>query len=124
MPLRTVWVFLSLTSSFALATEPGLVAHYTFDEGSGTVLKDHSGNGRHGTIHNADWIKSVRGHALAFKAAGSYVDCGLELGRKLTADMTIVAWLQLTAPTYPDGSTNWTVVDCEDYTRSGFVVRI
>ena len=52
----------------ALAAEPGLVAHYTFEEAAGTVLKDHSGNGNDGTIHNADWVASGQGHALKFKS--------------------------------------------------------
>ena len=108
----------------APAAEPGLLACYRFDEGSGTALADHSGNGHHGTIHNARWVRSAERRGLAFGDADSYVDCGVELGRKLTADMTILAWVRLDATPYPDNSTNWTLVDCEEHTRSGFLVRI
>lgn len=106
------------------AAEPGIVAHYTFDEGAGTVVKDHSGQGHHGTLHGARWTAGAFGSALDFTAPGSYVDCGRTLGQKLTGDMTLLAWVKLTPSVYPDGGTNWTIVDCEDYTRSGFIFRV
>jgi len=126
MKLRLTHIALVLAASAAevSAAEPGLLALYTFEEGAGAVLKDHSGKGHDGSVHNAQWVKSIRGRGLAFKSTGSYVDCGVELGGKLTADMTILAWVRLAAAPYPDGTTNWTVVDCEDYTKSGFIVRI
>lgn len=34
----------------------GLVAEYRFDEGSGSVLKDYSGNGNHGAVIGASWV--------------------------------------------------------------------
>lgn len=34
----------------------GLVAHYTFDEGTGTTVVDHSGNKRDGILTNGMWI--------------------------------------------------------------------
>ena len=33
-----------------LSNESGLVGYWKFDEGSGTTVKDHSGNGNHGTF--------------------------------------------------------------------------
>lgn len=120
----SVCLLVGLAASLATAAEPGLVAHYTFDEDSDKVLKDHSGLGRDGTIHHAHRARSVHGRALAFTNVPSWVDCGKELGRQLTADMTVSTWVTLNAASYPDGSTNWTIVDCEDYTRSGFVIRI
>ena len=115
---------LAAYAAAAVAAEPGLVAHYTFEEAAGTVLKDRSGNGYDGTIHDADWVASGQGHALKFRGTDSYVDCGLKLARKLTADMTILAWVKLSPASYPDRSTNWTLLDCEVYPLSGFIVRI
>lgn len=106
------------------AAEPGLIAHYTFDEGMGTVVKDRSGHEHHGTIHGARWTAGARGGALDFAPPNSYVDCGRGLGQKLTGDMTLLAWVKLTPRVYPDGGTNWTIADCEDYTRSGFIFRV
>jgi hypothetical protein len=35
--------------------DQGLLAHYTFDEDSGTTVHDHSGNGRDGVIAGSTW---------------------------------------------------------------------
>ena len=44
-----------------------LVAHWTFDEGSGAVVTDSSGNGNDGTIvNNPAWISHAGGGALDF----------------------------------------------------------
>jgi hypothetical protein len=49
------------------ALTTGLMAHYTFDEGSGSVLVDHSGNKRNGTITGGTWIQDGKfGGALHF----------------------------------------------------------
>ena len=37
----------------------GLVAHWTFDERSGTVVGDHSGNGHDGQLTGGSWIMRV-----------------------------------------------------------------
>jgi len=37
-----------------LGTEPGLVAYYQMNEGSGTVVNDKTANGNHGTLVNMD----------------------------------------------------------------------
>ena len=35
--------------------EPGLLSYWPFDEGSGNILEDKSGNDNHGTIFGAEW---------------------------------------------------------------------
>jgi len=84
-----VWVFGSTVWGAA-----DLVAHYTFDEGQGEVLPDHSGCANHGKIHGAKWVQLNEGAALEFNGKDSYVDCGLKLARKLAGDMTILAWVK------------------------------
>ncbi len=116
--LTQIALALSTVPAAAPEQEKGLVARYTFDEGRGTALTNHGGNGHGGTIHGAEWVPSARGRTLAFQQTGSHVDCGLDLGRRLVGDMTLVAWVRLTPRAYPDGSTNWTIADCEDYTWS------
>ena len=37
--------------------EEGLVGYWNFNEGEGTTIYDHSGNGNHGTIHGATWVE-------------------------------------------------------------------
>jgi len=50
------------------SSEPGLVAHYNFDEGTGQVLRDASGNGNDGQIHGARYIRRGRGIASSSTA--------------------------------------------------------
>ena len=104
--------------------EPGPVAHWNFDEGKGDVLHDRSGNNNHGKIHGAKWVRFGKGYALKFGRSGGYVDCGDNPRLKTPGDMTIAAWVKLTASPFPDGTTNWYIVDCEKYQKSGFMVRI
>ena len=119
-----VVALVALWTSNLLAAEPAPLAHYTFDEGTGTQVKDYSGHGHHGTLHSCRWAAGVRGSALDFSPPGSYVDCGQPLAQRLTGDMTLLAWVKLTPSAYPDGGTNWTIVDCEQYTRWGFIFRV
>lgn len=58
------------------------VALYHFDEAQGDVLKDHSGNGHHGKIHGAKWVRlgekpesdqSEENYALQFDGIDDYV---------------------------------------------------
>jgi hypothetical protein len=60
----------------AVALDPGslggsdLVAHYTFDEGTGTVMVDHSRNKRDGAIMGGQWVQDgAFGGALHFSGA-------------------------------------------------------
>lgn len=48
----------------------GLVAYWDFDEGSGTIAKDKSGNGNDGTIHGATYVNGRYGKALSFNGEG------------------------------------------------------
>ncbi len=53
----------------------GLVAHWTFDDGAGTVVKDSSGNGNHASIVGAPtWVAGKSGSAVAFDGGDSYVE--------------------------------------------------
>ena len=81
-----------------------LVAHYTFDEGQGTVAKDSSAYGNDGQIHNAVYVPSPRGHALQFNGKDSYVDCGSNPILNIRGDMTFEAWVKVALDTPPD---NW-----------------
>jgi len=44
--------------------EPGLVAYYPLDEGSGDLARDRSGHGNHGKIRGAQWEKPALGGGL------------------------------------------------------------
>ena len=66
----------------------GLLAYWPFDEGSGSIAHDVSGNGYDGTIQRAEWTEGVCRNALTFQgsvpelipyADGSFVDPGFRL---------------------------------------------
>lgn len=67
---------------------------WLFDEGSGDVTKDFSGNGNDGKLDGPTWIKGKFGNALEFNV-GTFVDCGdgksLSLG---DSELTIGAWIK------------------------------
>lgn len=74
-----------------------LVAHWPFDEGSGTVAKDVTGNGNDGTLNgDPQWVAGMYGIGLEFDG-DDFVDCGnndiLNFG---TNDWTITAWIKTT----------------------------
>jgi hypothetical protein len=86
-------VVLSLVGS----ASADIVAHWPFDEGSGTVTHDVTGNGNEGTLQgNPQWVLGKFGAALEF-SGDDYVDCGnqdmLNFG---TNDWTITAWIKTT----------------------------
>ena len=88
---------LALISTTALGAEPGLVAHWDFDAGKGDVLHDRSGNGNHGTIHGATWVKSGSGYALKFDGEDDYVNCGTDPSLDITGPITLQAFFQPSA---------------------------
>src|SRR5262245_35062802 len=52
----------------------GLVAAYSFNEGSGAAVADASGNGNNGTVANATWTAAGQyGGALSFNGANALV---------------------------------------------------
>ena len=58
------------------AAEEGLVAYWNFDDGQGTAVRDQSGNGNDGMVHDAKWLKNKTGYCLEFDGQTSWVDCG------------------------------------------------
>jgi hypothetical protein len=86
----------------AAAQSPDLnkdaVAVWNFDEGSGTTLKDNSGNGHHGSIAGAKWIKGSWGWALRFdRDKGNYVNVPDSPGLHVQPPYTLGVWLRTTS---------------------------
>ncbi len=76
----------------------GLVAAYSFDEGSGTTLHDTSGNNNNGTITNATWSTAGEyGDALDFNGTNSLVTINSSASLNLTSGMTLEAWVDPTS---------------------------
>jgi len=91
----------SVTVSVSNAAPPppaGLVAAYGFEEGSGTMTADVSGNGQTATIVQASWTTAGKfGNALSFNGAFSYVTVADSNLLDLTTGMTLSAWIYPTA---------------------------
>jgi len=102
--LLLVFVFLSLCFASSVNAEEGLVAYYSFDEGSGEVARDGSGNGNDGKIHGATWVKGKSGSALKFDGADDYVDCGNDSSLQNLSALTYEAWI------YPTAVASWQAI--------------
>jgi methionine-rich copper-binding protein CopC len=98
--------------SYQPTNTTGLVAAYSFDEGSGTTVADASGHGNTGTISNATWTTGLFGDALSFNGTNSWVTVNGSSSLNLTTGMTLEAWVKPTAT-----STNWTAVMLKERTN-------
>ena len=71
------------------------MAAYSFNETSGTVAGDASGNGRLGTVSGATWNPGGRfGGALSFDGSNDVVSIADANALDLTTGMTLSAWLR------------------------------
>ena len=78
-----------------------LVAAYAFEEGSGSLVADLSGNGNAGQIGSATWTTSGKyGGALSFNGSSARVTVPDAASLDLTTGMTLEAWV------YPTSITN------------------
>jgi hypothetical protein len=86
----------------AIAESPDLSQHavalWNFDEGSGTTLKDISGNGHHGNIVGATWVKGSWGSALRFdRDKRNYVKIPDSLALHVQPPYTLGVWFRTTS---------------------------
>jgi len=94
-------ILITLASGPLRADEREIVAHWQFDEGTGDVLHDRSGNGNDGklmpvggTIHAGPaWVKARAGAALRFDGRNDYVTCGNDPSLQVSRALTITAWV-------------------------------
>ena len=78
------------------AATPGLVAAYSFDEGSGTSVSDGSGSGNGGALTGgAKWSATGKfGGALVFDGSSARVDVPNSAALQLSSAMTLEAWVK------------------------------
>jgi hypothetical protein len=83
------------------ATLPPLVAHYQFNETSGTTAADSSGNGRNATVTSpATWVTGRAGNAISLSGSSQYVTlpAGILSG---AGACSVAVWVRL------DTQANW-----------------
>jgi hypothetical protein len=73
----------------------GLQALYKFDEGSGTIANDSSGNGNNGTISGATWATGKSGSGLSFDG-NDYVNKATPSAvLKPSLEVATAAWIKM-----------------------------
>ena len=92
---RICLAFLVLLFSWSGNCSADLIAHLGFDEGSGDVAHDTSGNGHDGTLNGGpQWVAGRIGGALDFDGTDDYV----EIARVVQDDFTLAAWIKTDTP--------------------------
>jgi hypothetical protein len=78
-----------------------LVAHWSFDEGSGEVAKDLTGHGHDAALKNIEWVRSPRGYALRFDSKDDLAQYGDVESMNLAGDITLAVWLRTDSSVEP-----------------------
>jgi hypothetical protein len=78
--------------------DASLVAHYMFDETSGTSAADASGNGRTATLSGATFAAGRRGNAVRIAGGTQRVNLPANIVQTCT-DLTIASWVRLSTNT-------------------------
>jgi len=117
--LMTLMVVFSIFSMFApqtKATSLPPVGYWKFDEGSGTVASDSSGNGNTGTLTNGpQWVNGKVGKALKFDGVDDYVYVPHSSSLDIIGNqMTVEYWMKLSIDWHDGMSTEMEIYDKGD----------
>jgi hypothetical protein len=78
-----------------VSTPPAFIAHYPFDESSGTTAPDATGNGRTATlVGGATWVAGRAGNAVNLSGANHYVALPTGILSGASA-FSVAAWVRL-----------------------------
>jgi hypothetical protein len=97
----------------ATSASTGLVAAYSFDEGSGRAVADASGNGNAGTLFGTIWAPGRFGYGLSFDGADDRVALPA-LGTFYDTGFTLEAWVRKRT-----AKKDVAVLGAWDWTRAG-----
>jgi len=134
MSKKLICLFILLVLSLAATTSADLVAHWQFDETSGSVAQDASGNGNNGTLKGDPlWVAGRIGGAIQLDGIDDYVDIG-SVGISGIDTRTIAGWIKadttdLQAGTsafgfVPDGDTDGTYYDIEVDDAGNYIIFV
>jgi hypothetical protein len=81
------------TQAALINPHSGAVGWWSFDEGTGTVAGDSSGNGNNGVVYGATWVPGKYGQALSFdRTAGTHLDINNYFTRVGSGDYMFSLW--------------------------------
>ena len=96
--LLFLMVFFSHNSTSFADTATGLVGYWTFDEASGTIAADSSGNNNNGTLTNGPtWTTGKIGSAVNFDNINDTITFSTAPSLNLTGAITVSAWINKTS---------------------------
>ena len=78
-------------------TDQPLVAHWSFDEGRGSVVKDKI-NGLNGTAYDPTWMEGIKGKAIQFNGESTFVRIPHHELLNIPGNMAIAFWMKLADP--------------------------
>lgn len=107
----------ALLSEFDPNGPVGIVGEWHFEEGSGTLAHDTSGNGNDGTIYETAWTSGISGYALSFDGSDDYVNVPYATNLDITGAITIELWMN---PTSFHSSWNYLVFQTNYKIELGF----
>jgi hypothetical protein len=83
-------------SGYGTVVGQGLEGYWKFDEDSGAVATDSSGNGRIGTIYNGGSLSEAgkSGHSLTTDGDNDYLDTGYDVDWNENAQVSISFWVK------------------------------
>ncbi len=95
-----VGITLSMTVENVVADShpEGLIAEYTFDDGTWNILTDSSGNDYYGTINNENWVTGLTDYALEFDGVNCFVQMPTNEGLSGLTELTLSAWINYNEP--------------------------
>lgn len=97
----------------------GLVLYLSFDEGSGDVAHDDSGNGNDGKIEGAEWVEGKINKALEFDGVSAGVTIEKDDSIEPSEAISITTWLKLN-----DSNGNHEIVRKQTPNGKGYDIRI
>jgi hypothetical protein len=82
-------------TTFSATTATNLLAHWTFDEGSGTIAYDYSGNSNTGTVvlGSGGWTSGIINGALSFDGESTEVSVPNSSSLNPVNGITLAAWV-------------------------------
>jgi beta-lactamase regulating signal transducer with metallopeptidase domain len=110
-----------LTMETVKIKSKGLVGHWSFDEGSGSIAYDSAGT-NHGTLVNGPvWTTGPIGGALEFDGGDDYIEVPYDDSLAITDEITIGTWVNIANAV---GAGQHYVVDSRDGTGGGYGLNV